>query len=76
MLWICFLFLTTTEANFTLYLKNKETIMPGIDFQDVYEIENGSLEAEILNIDVSNSNSHRDVKMFLFRLVLNSWVIY
>ena len=50
--------------------------MPGIDFQDVYEIENGSLEAEILNIDVSNSNSHRDVKMFLFRLVLNSWVIY
>ena len=39
--------------------------MPGIDFQDVYEIENGSLEAEILNIDVSNSNSHRDVNFFI-----------
>ena len=33
--------------------------MPRIDSQDVYEIENGSLEAEILNIDVSNSNSHK-----------------
>ena len=42
--------------------------MPGIDFQDkyqVYEIENGSLEAEILNIDVSNSNSHRDMNVFI-----------
>jgi hypothetical protein len=34
--------------------------MHGIDFQDVYEI---SLEAEILNIDVSNSNLHRNVNV-------------
>ena len=46
--------------------------MPGIDSQDVYEIENGSLEAEILNIDVSNSNSHRNVNdCILLSLKLN-----
>ena len=39
--------------------------MRGIDFQDVYEI---SLEAEILNIDVNNSNLHRNVN---FSIVLS-----
>jgi hypothetical protein len=39
--------------------------MPGMDSQDLYEIENGSLEEEILNIDVSNSNSHRNINDFI-----------